>query len=308
MKKTLVTVLSFMCGLQLLCASQAHSASGSSPYYKFAPKRQSVEVDLSTLDQFEQFQTTQPPIRLTAPPPTKQTIIVQKVLKPLTLTPPVKPTRVLMPVPAPATASSSAATVTAMPLAAPILKPSAQSSIVIKPTAPAPAAVAQQAVSQPEPTAPAAPPKRLTKPFFTAPDTPSSAAPEKTLVAQKEPVSILPAAHSSPVPTDTAQLTAEMAVIFGKDSSELTPSAEKNLNDMIARLKQMPTMRIQLRAYAQLGDSTAGNARRLSLSRGLMVRSYLAEKGIKPSRIDVRALGSETAQTPADRVDIVYIQ
>ncbi len=46
----------------------------------------------------------------------------------------------------------------------------------------------------------------------------------------------------------------------------------------------------------------------MSLSRALMVRSYLADKGIKPVRLDVRALGSKTTRGPNDRVDIIFLR
>jgi len=67
-------------------------------------------------------------------------------------------------------------------------------------------------------------------------------------------------------------------------------------------------MRVQIRAYA--GDNNIGQsgARRMALSRGLIVRAYLTDKGIKPTRLDIRALGSKTKKTPLDRVDIVFVK
>jgi outer membrane protein OmpA-like peptidoglycan-associated protein len=46
----------------------------------------------------------------------------------------------------------------------------------------------------------------------------------------------------------------------------------------------------------------------MSLSRGLMVRSYLTEKGISPSRLDVRALGAEGDAPPSDQVELVFVK
>jgi outer membrane protein OmpA-like peptidoglycan-associated protein len=58
-------------------------------------------------------------------------------------------------------------------------------------------------------------------------------------------------------------------------------------------------------AFAQGTEDTASQARRLSLSRALAVRTYLIDQGIRSTRMDVRALGATADQGPLDRVDIV---
>ncbi len=58
-------------------------------------------------------------------------------------------------------------------------------------------------------------------------------------------------------------------------------------------------------AYAGGDNDNASQARRLSLSRALAVRSYLIEQGVRSTRIDVRALGNKTDVEPADRVDLI---
>ncbi len=80
------------------------------------------------------------------------------------------------------------------------------------------------------------------------------------------------------------------------------------LASLAAQLADMPDMRLQLRAYAQSDDGGQSSARRMSLSRGLMVRSYLIDKGIKPVRLDVRAMGTESDSGPIDRVDLVFVR
>lgn len=62
--------------------------------------------------------------------------------------------------------------------------------------------------------------------------------------------------------------------------------------------------RLQIRAYAanSAGDGGSG-ARRLSLTRALAVRQYLIDKGIRSTRIDVRALGAPNEGSP-DRVEV----
>ena len=71
---------------------------------------------------------------------------------------------------------------------------------------------------------------------------------------------------------------------------------------------QEQDMRFELRAYAQGTQDSASLARRLSLSRALTVRSFLADQGVSPTRIDVRALGNAAQDDPGDRVDIVSTQ
>lgn len=74
---------------------------------------------------------------------------------------------------------------------------------------------------------------------------------------------------------------------------------------MAARLKQEGGVRLQLLAYAGEPNLSASKARRLSLSRALAVRSYLISKGVRSTRIDVRALGNRLPSGAPSRVDLV---
>ena len=67
------------------------------------------------------------------------------------------------------------------------------------------------------------------------------------------------------------------------------------------------SLRLQLVAYAASSDDNPNRARRLSLSRALAVRSYLVEKGVKSTRIDVLSLGNKFKEAPGDRVDLVLL-
>ena len=49
---------------------------------------------------------------------------------------------------------------------------------------------------------------------------------------------------------------------------------------------------------------SSSNARRLSLSRALGIRSYLIDKGVEGTRIDVRALGNKETSGQINRVDL----
>ena len=58
-------------------------------------------------------------------------------------------------------------------------------------------------------------------------------------------------------------------------------------------------------AYASIDGKSESQARRLSLSRALAVRSRLIGAGIRSTRIDVRALGSRVNGGKANRVDLL---
>lgn len=85
---------------------------------------------------------------------------------------------------------------------------------------------------------------------------------------------------------------------------------EKNTSFIDSRiaplLRENPTWRLQIQAFAAQEDRKGTDARRTSLSRALAVRSRLLDKGIDPQRMDVRALGMETDRDPVDRVDFVF--
>jgi outer membrane protein OmpA-like peptidoglycan-associated protein len=110
--------------------------------------------------------------------------------------------------------------------------------------------------------------------------------------------------------TQTAALPPEglpeqMRLMFGDDSATLSDGAKQQLDQLARVLQDNPRQRVQLMAFAEGTEDTASQARRLSLSRALAVRTYLIDKGIRSTRMDVRALGSTADQGPLDRVDIV---
>tara|TARA_B100001964_G_C13761685_1_gene392048 strand:- start:1 stop:201 length:201 start_codon:yes stop_codon:yes gene_type:complete len=61
---------------------------------------------------------------------------------------------------------------------------------------------------------------------------------------------------------------------------------------------------MQLLAYAGEPNLSASKARRLSLSRALSVRTFLISKGVRSTRIDVRALGNKVPDGQPNRVDL----
>ncbi len=106
-------------------------------------------------------------------------------------------------------------------------------------------------------------------------------------------------------PTESNLISLE----FKPKLSELQADQKSLLDsDIVARLKKSESSRLQIQAFATADKQEQSTARRLSLSRGLSVRSYLLEKGIPASRIDVRALGDNTLEPPIDRVDLIFLK
>jgi outer membrane protein OmpA-like peptidoglycan-associated protein len=88
-------------------------------------------------------------------------------------------------------------------------------------------------------------------------------------------------------------------------ATELSPSAQAELEALVGEVGGNDRLRLRLAAYANAGAGSAARARRTSLTRALAVRSFLIERGIKAGRIDLRAFGNMTGAAEADRVDVV---
>lgn len=154
--------------------------------------------------------------------------------------------------------------------------------------------------SDSQPSAPAAP-----APVATAPSTPAPApAPAPKPAAE---TAAVPPAAKDPVASAPSG-AGEYSLAFGSGSFELNNAARAQLDSIVKNMGSDENMRIQLQAYAEGDSNNASKARRLSLSRALQVRSYLIDKGVRSTRIDVRALGANVPSGPADRVDIKTVQ
>lgn len=98
---------------------------------------------------------------------------------------------------------------------------------------------------------------------------------------------------------------------FTAGQTDLTPAQKAALDKTISSLKTSPTARAQIFAYASPVNAAGSiSARRISLVRGLNIRTYITSQGIKSDRIDVRAMGDEIPNKkptdhPIDRVDIL---
>lgn len=92
---------------------------------------------------------------------------------------------------------------------------------------------------------------------------------------------------------------------FGQGSAIIGNSEGASLDNIAKSLKQRNSLRVQLLAYAGGKSKTLSQTRRLSLSRALAVRSHLINRGVRSTRIDVRALGNKSKKGPPDRVDLI---
>jgi outer membrane protein OmpA-like peptidoglycan-associated protein len=189
------------------------------------------------------------------------------------------------------------------------------------PTAPAPPRVPRKAVDKAEAPpalsreAPAAPPPPPAVAMTTPPAAPSAASPSAPppppppAVPGKAPAVAPPVTKGEPpktaaLPPAPATGAPTLQVAFAAGDAKLPNAARDTLKSLADKLKAEENVRLQLLAYAGGGALSASEARRLSLSRALAVRSFLIENGVRSTRIDVRALGDKTTDQPINRVDV----
>jgi len=100
----------------------------------------------------------------------------------------------------------------------------------------------------------------------------------------------------------------QLTINFASASSELPAGASPALDRLADRLTASPDLRIVLQGFASNDGETASQSRRLSLFRALAVRTYLIKKGVRSTRMDVRALGNKVEGGEPNRVDVVLPQ
>jgi len=205
------------------------------------------------------------------------------------------------------------------------------------PPAPPPPAVKLKPLAVATPLAKAPPmPPPIVKAERPAAPPPVPQLPEQTTIATAQPRAAAPplptvAASKPPKSTPAVRRTAEETKVAAVPLPKVPSSRATAPNGVLTRLifpardtdvsgplaEQLDTVaqtmrtrdeRLLLQAYAAGSQSGgASGSRRLSLARALEVRSYLIRKGLKSTRIDVRALGTPDASGPADRVDIILL-
>ena len=135
------------------------------------------------------------------------------------------------------------------------------------------------------------------------PDAPS--APAAKSAPQAQPKAEQQAALPAPRPATGAAKGAApqgIDVLFASGTADLNNDAKAALDKLAENLKGDEKSRLQLLAYAT--EDSPSKSRRLSLSRALAVRSHLIAKGIRSTRIDVRALGDQVPGGEPNRVDL----
>ena len=98
------------------------------------------------------------------------------------------------------------------------------------------------------------------------------------------------------------------SLMFSQGGAKLSNESKRVLDSLSLTFSKQAKIRMQLLAYAGEPNLTASKARRLSLSRALAVRSYLIKKGVRSTRIDVRALGNKTNLGAPNRVELKIIK
>ena len=176
----------------------------------------------------------------------------------------------------------------------------AQKPAVERPRPPAPPKIAPPPTAM-APKAPAAPPP---PPMAAATPPPPPAGKSDAQPAESAPKQT---ASLPPSPGPNGKLAAgqQFRLTFGAGAATVENAATAQLDNIANSLKADESLRLQLLAYSGGGTQTPSQARRLSLSRALAVRSHLIKQGVRSTRIDVRALGNKSEGGPPDRVDVI---
>jgi outer membrane protein OmpA-like peptidoglycan-associated protein len=144
-------------------------------------------------------------------------------------------------------------------------------------------------------------------PAATTTGQPPATPPAATEASQTPAAPAAPAAAAAPaVPAPSP--TAELSIAFDPASPDIPASAHGALDQLADKLAADQTLRIVVNSYATAStesndDERESKARRMSLIRAINLRQYLFSKGVKATRLDIRALGSKGANI--DRIDIV---
>ena len=106
------------------------------------------------------------------------------------------------------------------------------------------------------------------------------------------------------------QSMSDPIILFFKESSPEMEVGQMTIlrDDVLTPLNGSTSRTATINGYASPDRSDEDQARRLSLSRALMIREFLIDNRIAPERIDVRAMADDTSISPKDRVDISLSQ
>jgi outer membrane protein OmpA-like peptidoglycan-associated protein len=144
------------------------------------------------------------------------------------------------------------------------------------------------------PPPPAALPTRPTAQPSPAESLPAVAAPAPVGAAKAEaPPAPVPDQARDRAPPTAASIEDENwpSLLFIQNTAWLSPEARESLASLADRLRDDPSLEVVLAGHTDdLGTPEIN--RTLSLRRAVRARAWLVERGIDPSRIEVRGLGS----------------
>ncbi len=109
-------------------------------------------------------------------------------------------------------------------------------------------------------------------------------------------------------PANDGEDLQSLRVLFPADDSHIDAAAESELLRLAGYLNHNHAQRVVLYAHAGGGGRGSSDARRLSLSRALAVRTFLVDRGVPADRIQLRPLGRGSDDGPPDRVDILPLR
>jgi outer membrane protein OmpA-like peptidoglycan-associated protein len=192
----------------------------------------------------------------------------------------------------------------------PAAKPSAAQPTPVTaaqlPTEPAPSKAASAtpapqvaSIAKPTPPAAQAPAPAPTPPVAQAPASPAPSAADNKDAGTAKLAMLTP----PPQAANTEPGGPNLSITFAVDGADLGDDAKRSLQDVAKRAEADASVQLLILAYSS-GDD-ASKARRLSLSRALVVRSFLKDQGVPSARIEVRALGNKVPEGAPDRVDLV---
>jgi outer membrane protein OmpA-like peptidoglycan-associated protein len=217
---------------------------------------------------------------------------------------PVPPIPPATPPAEPAAAGSASAAVPAIPPSPPpppaTLPPATPPPATPPPATPPPATPANAGAATPAGTPQAAPPM----PAISAQPPPPPVLPPPPAVPTRPAPPPPPPAISDGAPGEATPIPGGLRLTFGSGRADLNPAGAAAVRKLAAEKAESYTVTALAPAVADDGSA----ARRLSLARGLAVRSLLIERGVPSERIYVKALGDNAAaigSAPPDRVDII---
>jgi outer membrane protein OmpA-like peptidoglycan-associated protein len=176
-------------------------------------------------------------------------------------------------------------------------------------------------IHRPAPVPASAPAPKPAAPAANAQAAPQAASvttiapvPAQAAPVASAPVPALPSAKPEAAPPSTMvaaptpgpePLPPPVRLVFQGGGTDLTPQDEAAIRDLARAIPDPVVSSINVVAYAAGKADDPSTARRLSLSRGMAVRSVLLASGVPSAQIYVRALGSTAADGPADQVDLI---